>query len=348
MSRTVDDADLSRVWELVARVHAAQSADEVQAVTHRGLFDLVPCDSVSFNWVAPGQLRATIFPPPARAVLDRFEPVLARRWRENPLAEHFRRTADSRPLTWADVTDVEAFRASSFFTDFYLPLGVWDQLGIRIPSPPGVVGGLVISGSTSFGERDRAVLGLVGGHIGHRLHVLDEIAGVRQGLRGAGWDVVTVDHDLRVVEVGGTTATDAGCRTGEDLPPVLVDLVDAGATGVAEGPHPPTEPRTVATSAGPVTAFVVPGWPGPHTIFLRADHAREQPPTDTARLREQGLTRRQSEVALLLADGQSNQRIATRLGISLGTVKKHCQQVFSTLEVDNRAAAAAALARMVG
>ena len=92
----------------------------------------------------------------------------------------------------------------------------------------------------------------------------------------------------------------------------------------------------------------MPGWPGPHTLFLRAEPTREQPATDTARLREQGLTRRQSEVALLLADGQSNQRIATQLGISLGTVKKHCQQVFSTLDVDNRAAAAATLARMVG
>ena len=194
---------------------------------------------MSFNWVAPGQLHASIFPSPGRAVLDRFEPVLAQRWRENPLAEHFRRTADARPLTWADVTDVDAFRASSFFSDFYVPLGVWDQLGIRIPSPPGVVGGLVVNRSTSFGERDRAVLGLVGGHIGHRLHVLGEIAGVRQGLRGAGWDVISVGHDHRVVEVGGTTATDAGCRTGEVLPPVLVELVEAGAARRGREPAPP-------------------------------------------------------------------------------------------------------------
>ena len=348
MPLPVDATDLSRVWDLVARIHAAQSTDEVQAVTHRGLFDLLACDSVSFNWVAPGQLHATVHPSPGRAVLDRFEPMLARRWRENPLAEHFRRTADARPLTWADVTDVDAWRASSFFSDFYVPLGVWDQLGIRIPSRPGVVGGLVANSSATFGERDRAVLGLVGGHIGHRLHVLGEVAGVRQGLRGAGWDVVSVGHDHRVVEVGGATAAQAGCRPGEVLPPVLADLVQVGPAQLDGRPLPPTEPRTLSTSAGTVTAFVVPGWPGTHTVFLRADGARTEPPGGPALMLAHGLTRRQSEVALFLADGQSNQRIASQLGISLGTVKKHCQQVFSALEVDNRAAAAAVLVRMLG
>lgn len=349
MPRTVDAADLPRVWDLVARVHAAQSTDEVQAITHHGLFELLPCDSVSFNWVAPGQLHATIHPSPPRAVLDRFEPMLAKRWRENPLAEHFRRTADSRPLTWADVTDVDAWRASPFFSDFYAPLRVWDQLGIRIPSPPGVVGGLVVNSDASFTERDRAVLGLVGGHIAHRLHVVAEAATtVGRGLHGVGWDVITVDHDHRVVAVGGTTATDAGCRPGEPLPPGLAGLLAVEPGRVDGRPTPPTEPRSLATSAGPITAFVVPGWPGPHTVFVRAEHPGTAPPADPGLLLEHGLTPRQSEVALLLADGQSNQRIASRLGISLGTVKKHCQQVFAALDVDNRAAAAATLVRLIG
>lgn len=348
MTSTVDEADLTRVWAFVARLHAACHTDEIQAVTHHGLPDLVPCDSTSFNWVAPGQMHATTHPAPKRAVLDHFEPMLALRWRENPLAEHFRRTADSRPLTWGDVTDAGVWRASSFFQDFYVPLGVWDQLGIRIPSPPGVVGGLVLNSRESFTERDRAVLGLVGGHIAHRLHVLGEASAVRQGLLGAGWEVISVGQDHRVVAVGGATAIDEGCREGELVPAHLASLLKVDPDWPVGGPLPPTEPRTLETSAGLVTAFVVPGWLGPHTVFIRVDDAHGSQPVDLEFLLEEGLTPRQSEVALLLAEGQSNQYIASRLGISLGTVKKHCQQVFCALEVDNRAAAAAVLVRMIG
>ena len=273
--------------------------------------------------------------------------MLAQRWRENPLAEHFRRTADARPLTWDDVTDGVAWRASPFFRDFYVPLGVWDQLGVRIPSPPGVVGGLVLNSREPFTPRDRRVLGLVGGHVAHRLHVLGEASAVRDGLRGAGWDVITVGDDHRVEAVGGATAAAAGCREGSPCRPRWWPSWRWPLSG-RPVERAPSEPRTLRTPAGAVTAFVVPGWPGPHTVFLRADEARGPRSGDLGLLREHGLTPRQSEVALLLADGVSNQRIATRLGISLGTVKKHCQQVFGVLEVDNRAAAAAALVRLLG
>ncbi len=348
MPRAADAADLSRVWDLVALVREARSTDEIIAITHRGLLELLPCDSVSFTWVAPGQLHSSTHPSPGKAVLERFEPMLASRWRENPLAEHFRRTADSRPLTWADVTDVEVWRASAFFSDFYVPLGVWDQLGIRIPSPPGAVGGLVANSTGTFTERDRAVLGLVGGHIAHHLHVVGDQGSVDRGLHRAGWDIVSVDHDQRVVAAGGRTAVAVGCRPGEPLPIELAGLLEVAPGGVDGSTMPPGEPRSLETAAGPVVAFVVPGWPGPHTVFLRAERPGSRPRETPALLLEQGLTTRQGDVALLLADGQSNQRIASLLGISIGTVKKHCQQVFVALDVDNRAAAAAALVRLIG
>ena len=268
MPDSVDDVSLSRAWAFVARLHAARSIHELQTVTHHGLLDLIPCDSVSFNWVAPGRLEATVHPQPSRAVLDHFEPMLAQRWRENPLAEHFRRTADARPLTWGDVTDVDEWRASAFFHDFYVPLGVWDQLGIRIPSRPGVVGGLVLNSRQAFKERDRAMLGLVGGHIALRLHVLGEASAHLDRRGSAGWNVVSVSHDRRVLAVGGETATDAGFREGQPLPEELrslARLVPAGGTA-------PAANRTGGRDhpAGPVVAFMVAGWPGPDTVFLRA------------------------------------------------------------------------------
>lgn len=53
------------------------------------------------------------------------------------------------------------------------------------------------------------------------------------------------------------------------------------------------------------------------------------------------LTRREVQVLTLVADGRSNQQIASELGISLDTVKTHMSRIFQRLGVRDRAQAAA-------
>jgi DNA-binding NarL/FixJ family response regulator len=53
-----------------------------------------------------------------------------------------------------------------------------------------------------------------------------------------------------------------------------------------------------------------------------------------------GLTRRAAETLLWLAQGKTNPDIATILGISESTIKKHVQEVFDKLGVETRGAAA--------
>jgi DNA-binding NarL/FixJ family response regulator len=57
------------------------------------------------------------------------------------------------------------------------------------------------------------------------------------------------------------------------------------------------------------------------------------------------LTRRELEVARLVAAGRSNREAAAALGISEGTVKVHLHSIYSKLEVDNRTAVAILFAR---
>lgn len=59
-----------------------------------------------------------------------------------------------------------------------------------------------------------------------------------------------------------------------------------------------------------------------------------------------GLTRRESEVATLVAQGLANKQIARQLGISLGTVKDHVHAILSKCGVANRAALARRFAVM--
>ncbi len=56
-------------------------------------------------------------------------------------------------------------------------------------------------------------------------------------------------------------------------------------------------------------------------------------------LEKLGLTPRESEVLLWVAQGKSNAEISTILGAAESTVKKHLQSIFEKLGVDNRNAA---------
>jgi DNA-binding NarL/FixJ family response regulator len=53
------------------------------------------------------------------------------------------------------------------------------------------------------------------------------------------------------------------------------------------------------------------------------------------------LSKREQEVLALLVQGQTNKQIAGALTITVNTVKKHLQSIFTKLNVDNRAAAVA-------
>jgi DNA-binding response OmpR family regulator len=60
-----------------------------------------------------------------------------------------------------------------------------------------------------------------------------------------------------------------------------------------------------------------------------------------------GLTVRQAEVALLIAEGRSNPEIAERLGISRFTARNHAEQIFARLKVESRWQVARALSDAV-
>ena len=60
------------------------------------------------------------------------------------------------------------------------------------------------------------------------------------------------------------------------------------------------------------------------------------------------ITPREAEVLLWLSRGKSNRDIAAILSLSPRTVNKHLEQIFSKLEIDNRASATAIAVRVLG
>jgi DNA-binding NarL/FixJ family response regulator len=60
-----------------------------------------------------------------------------------------------------------------------------------------------------------------------------------------------------------------------------------------------------------------------------------------------GLSQRESDVAALVAGGLANKQIATRLGISTGTVKHHVHRILAKTGLPSRAAIASAFVERI-
>ena len=82
-----------------------------------------------------------------------------------------------------------------------------------------------------------------------------------------------------------------------------------------------------------------------HALRLMAGGQRFVPPELLDNLPQQGLSEREAQVALLLAQGHADKIIAERLGIEPSTVKVHVRRVLKKSGAGNRAQYAAMIRR---
>ncbi|WBC16536.1 response regulator transcription factor [Micromonospora sp. WMMA1998] len=196
-----------------------------------------------------------------------------------------------------------------------------------------------------------------------RLLLADDHPVVRAGLRA----VLETEPGL-VVVAEAATAEDAVARAaGGDVDVVLMDLrFGAGMSGVeatAAITARPDGPRVLVVTTYDTDADTLPAIEAGATGYLLKDAAPEElaAAVRTAaagrtalapavadrlvnRLRtpDTALTRRETEVLGLVADGLSNQAIGRRLHLTEGTVKSHLSRIYTKLRVESRTAAVAA------
>ncbi|GGV32759.1 response regulator [Streptomyces griseoflavus] len=104
--------------------------------------------------------------------------------------------------------------------------------------------------------------------------------------------------------------------------------IEAGATGYLLKDAPPEELAAAVRTAAAGRTALAPAVADRLMNRLRAPHT--------------ALTRRETEVLALVAEGLSNQGISERLHLTRATVKSHLAHVYAKLGVDSRTAAVAA------
>ncbi|MBX3315124.1 MAG: helix-turn-helix transcriptional regulator [Actinobacteria bacterium] len=344
-------SDSAAIDALIAQLEVLSDLERFGRVAAEALLELVPGISATYTEVNAAAQRAfaVIVPDPDDAWWIDAQPIFERFAHQHPvlidLAEHGPRGA----TTWEDVTDVEAFHRTDLYREFYAPLGIGSQLLAPLPAPEGVQIALAVNrGSEGFDARDRAILDVLRARVLHAYRTVqlraDRVA-LHAALAGDGWQVVLVDGDGRVVADTdeGVGLADAAGLVPAELRRALRDALAAPTRPT--GPPRRSDPVRITTSDGAaapaVAALVVPNTVPPHVVLVRRPTPVEQ------LLRDQhGLTRRQAEVAVGLADGRSNHQLGIDLGISPATVKKHLEAIYRALDVGSRAEAVALVGRV--
>lgn len=108
-------------------------------------------------------------------------------------------------------------------------------------------------------------------------------------------------------------------------------MLDAGANGYVPKRAAPEELLTAIRAAAAQEIYLYPSL----AKLLVKDYLSQQPPT-RAKERIDGLTPREQEVLLHLAEGETNSEIAEKLTISPKTVARHRENIMQKLSLHSR------------
>jgi len=160
-----------------------------------------------------------------------------------------------------------------------------------------------------------------------RMPVLDGLAATAQILDGSGGSAVSGSPGPPRIHV----------LTTFDLDEYVYDALAAGASGFLLKDCSEQELVAAVRVVAAGDALLAPGV----TRRLIADFVRARPPSALAAARRAvpGLTRRETEVLMLIARGLSNAEIAAHLVIAEETVKTHVSRLLAKLGLRDRAQA---------
>lgn len=333
-----------QLTDFVVALHEAKSFEQVTDAALKGLACLVPCDwpLVSALISGPPKVRIAMPDSDLRPTWDEYDSRSLNLIHEDPTyINRLRLTMDGAAQP-RDFGGLRAFEKTRYFNHVWRPMGIRQMLRF---SNPGVLGtGLVIvrSNNRPFSgdeidmaevigrQMDAALLKLIQKHNGNV-----PIGGEEVPMHIGSWLVCSADGTiLRSTPASrehyrlclGSTAS---LRTiPEDWRKIYLSRTNGG----------PPHPKEFKVADRSITAHVAPiaGFPDEFSVFFIEHPLEEDPLSPLVKL---GLTYREAEVLHWMIEGKTNPEIATIMGISTLTAKKHVENIRTKFQVPNRTAA---------
>jgi DNA-binding CsgD family transcriptional regulator len=342
-------SDLRAVLDFAAELAACKNRAELDARTPL-LLDLIGADTIVFGEVqAAGQgLR-----PPVR-LLPQIDPpgsfdaeALAafERWAyQHPQVSGQLAGAIRGTARVSDLVGTAAWRRTSIYDGCYRRSGVHWEIATHLSLGNGEVACLALQRAhRDFAERDLAMLELLAPHLrtAHaRVELLAEAARRRTLLEGdlgrRGELILLVGAKGRLIEAGAEARAALHSWFGTARPVALPAEVAAWHRSVRGSAALPPFVRV-----GRGRRLVMRLIRGEDEDLIVLAESRDGTPSPEALAARLPLSRRESEVLVLVATGLTNDEISPRLAISPHTVARHLERIYSKLDVHNRAAATA-------
>ncbi|HEX4433914.1 MAG TPA: helix-turn-helix transcriptional regulator [Acidimicrobiales bacterium] len=346
MAERLAVSDLAGILELVHALGEVGDPDEFLDVSLQGVMEIVPCTVATVNEVVPSADRVVGWTRPDSFHLPDGTPeALARLAGEHPLITHIATTGDGSAHRISDFWSQDEFHRTELYDVIYRPMGIEYQMAVGFPVPQPTVLGLTMNREVQdFSDRDVLALNTV------RPHLVQGWRAVRdrrhmQALLDASEDAIAGQ---------GTGLVVLWDQPQELTPGVLVTLYRSFGRPSRTSPFPARVARWIeaqaAQSRGSGLALSRPltSQRDGRRVILRYLPARGSHPgavvvterpgsADRKGFESLGLTRREAEIVALVAEGSTNDVIATRLGLATATVKKHLENVYTKLGVHTRA-----------
>ena len=242
--------------------------------------------------------------------------------------------------------------AAPFYQEVFNPLGVRYMMGPSLPLPNGEMTTCIAferPDVENYSERGRELLELI---------VPAYVAGVKTHLRLKRWKeellmlLESVALPLALFDSrGGERHRNRALQRLLESEPWAERLM-ACATLLAEGlleqpTNLPTPRKLLATPLARYELIATPvdGFLNERGVLVQLSRLRLELPSAERVRSFYGLSPRQAEVALLLAEGLTEGELATTLGTSVNTARRHAERVLKGLGVKTRASVALKLLR---
>lgn len=351
-----DQKRLAAALEALLSPLQYERTDDWRRVVLRRVAALVGADKTAFLLPLSGEAaffsedyddeQASAFPDQVRPLAQRW-----RMWERQATLGVFWRDGLWHP-------NLKEYYASAYYNDYIRSIGAFDPIGMAValhgePSSNGAVLWChhEREDSTPFGERGLALLRLLhptfvaGVRMCWRFGATrDELA---RTLDDLGFGLLLFGADRRLLHANPSAAAlieteperERLAAEANDIARALSNLTrGGGAASVATAEPVAREVRTRCGTyrlRGCVAGERPFGYPG--AVVVALERVGERMPS-VRDLRERfSLTRKQAEVALLLAEGRSNSKIAETLLISPHTARHHTEDVLLKLGVHSRA-----------
>jgi DNA-binding CsgD family transcriptional regulator len=263
---------------------------------------------------------------------------------------------------WSQVYDMRTLSRTEIYNDWSKPAGFLDAISLTVdfpesPMPAGMLFYHSREGGPEFGERGLTLLRMLHPAFKAGVSACRQLARVRNALSlmvdQAGGAMFIIDREGRVLHENNAmgrllTSEPEAVRVRGEASRLGRSLAARLAPRKASAPPavPNVFTRELRTSLGcySLRAIFLPEglFDRSETIGVTIEGLRSSRVHDDGRERY-GLTRREAEVARLLARGLSNRALAAELGISAHTAMRHTERVLEKLHVHSRAAVAAEL-----